>query len=108
MKIIGNIFANNYWLMKFAPLALALAAVVIFFCNLYVHIWNGAIIYLPLLFIGLYGNKLEKTVCSLLGGLLLINLICPYNIVLYFLFIALSLVAFFIGLFGFILNFGKQ
>ena len=38
--------------MKFAPLALALAlaAVVIFFCNLYAHIWNGAIIYLPLLF----------------------------------------------------------
>ena len=28
MKITGNIFANNYWLMKFAPLALALAAVV--------------------------------------------------------------------------------
>ena len=41
MKITGNIFANNYWLMKFAPLALALAAVVIFFFNLYVHIWNG-------------------------------------------------------------------
>jgi hypothetical protein len=108
MKITGNIFANNYWLMKFAPLALALAAVVIFFCNLYVHIWNGAIIYLPLLFMGLNGNKLEKTVCSLLGGLLLINLICPYCIVLYFLFMALSLVAFFTGLFGFILNLGKQ
>ena len=108
MKIIGNIFANNYWLMKFAPLALALAAVVIFFCNLYAHIWNGAIIYLPLLFIGLYGNKLVKTVCSLLGVLLLINLICPYCIVLYFLFMALSLVAFFTGLFGFILNLGKQ
>ena len=43
-------FSNNYGLMKFAPLALALAAVVIFFCNLYAHIWNGAIIYLPLLF----------------------------------------------------------
>jgi hypothetical protein len=27
MRITGNIFANNYWLMKFAPLALALAAV---------------------------------------------------------------------------------
>ncbi len=44
MKITGNIFTNNYWLMKFAPLALALAAVVIFFCNLYAHIWNGAIV----------------------------------------------------------------
>ena len=43
-------FTNNYWLMKFTPLALALAAVVIFFCNLYAHIWNGAIIYLPLFF----------------------------------------------------------
>ena len=108
MKITGNIFANNYWLMKFAPLALALAAVVIFFFNLYVHIWNGAIIYLPLLFLGLYGNKVVKTVCGLLGLLLLINLICPYCIVLYFLFMALSLVAFFTGLFGFILNWGKQ
>ena len=67
MKIIGNIFANNYWLMKFAPLALALAAVVIFFFNLYVHI-------------------------------------C---IVLYFLFMALSLAAFFIGLFGFIGGAGR-
>ena len=54
MKIL--FFTNNYWLMKFAPLALALAAVVIFFCNLYAHIWNGAIIYLPLLFLGLYGK----------------------------------------------------
>ena len=108
MKIIGNIFANNYWLMKFAPLALALAGVVIFFCNLYAHIWNGAIIYLPLLLLALYGNKLVKTVCGLLWGVLLINLICPYCIVLYFLFMALSLAAFFTGLFGFILNFGKQ
>ena len=33
-------FANNYRLMKFAPLALALAAVVIFFCILYAHIWS--------------------------------------------------------------------
>ena len=107
MKITGNIFANNYWLMKFAPLALVLAAVVIFFCNLYAHIWNGAIIYLPLLFLGLYGNLLVKTVCVLFGGLLLINLICPYSIVLYFLFMALSLAAFFIGLFGFIGGLGK-
>ena len=108
MKIIGNIFTNNYWLTKFAPLALALAAVVIFFFNLYVHIWNGAIIYLPLLFIGLYGISLVKSVCCLLLVLLLINLVFPYSIVLYFLFMALSLVAFFIGLFGFILNLGKQ
>lgn len=108
MKIIGNIFANNYWLMKFAPLALALAAVVIFFCNLYAHIWNGAIIYLPLLFLGLYGNSPVKTVCGLLLVLLLMNLVFPYSIVLYFLFMALSLVAFLIGLFSFILNFGKQ
>ena len=102
MKITGNIFANNYWLMKFAPLALALAAVVIFFFNLYVHIWNGAIIYLPLLLLALYGNKVVKTVCGLLLVLLLINLICPYSIVLYFLFMGLSLAAFFIGSFGFI------
>ena len=68
--------------MKFAPLALVLAAVVIFFFNLYVHIWNGAIIYLPLLFLGLYGNSPVKTVCGLLWVLLLINLICPYSIVL--------------------------
>ena len=108
MKITGNIFANNYWLMKFAPLALALAAVVIFFFNLYVHIWNGAIIYLPLLFLGLYGNSPVKTVCGLLLVLLLINLIYPYCIVLYFLFMALSLAAFFVGVCGFILNFGKQ
>ena len=108
MKITGNIFANNYWLMKFAPLALALAAVVIFFCNLYAHIWNGAIIYLPLLLLALYGDKFVKTVCGLLGVLLLINLIFPYSIVLYFLFMALSLVAFFTGLFGFILNLWKQ
>ena len=94
--------------MKFAPLALFLAAVVIFFFNLYVHIWNVAIIYLPLLFLGLYGNSPVKTVCGLLWVLLLINLICPYSIVLYFLFMALSLAAFFIGLFGFILNLGKQ
>ena len=107
MKITGNIFANNYWLMKFAPLALALAAVVIFFFNLYVHIWNGAIIYLPLLLLALYGNKLVKTVCVLFLGLLLINLICPYNIVLYFLFMALSLAAFFIGSFGFIGGLGR-
>ena len=107
MKNTGKIFANNYWLMKFAPLALALAAVVIFFFNLYVHIWNGAIIYLPLLFIGLYGISLVKTVCGLLLVLLLINLICPYNIVLYFLFMALSLAAFFIGAFGFIGGLGK-
>ena len=107
MKITGNIFANNYWLMKFAPLALALAAVVIFFFNLYVHIWNGAIIYLPLLLLALYGNKVVKTVCVLFGGLLLINLICPYSIVLYFLFMALSLAAFFIGAFGFIGGLGK-
>ena len=40
MKITGNIFANNYWLMKVAPLALALSAVVIFFCILYAHIWS--------------------------------------------------------------------
>ena len=108
MKITGNIFANNYWLMKFAPLALALAAVVIFFCNFYAHIWNGAIIYLPLLVLGLYGNSPVKTVCGLLLVLLLINLVFPYSIVLYFLFMALSLVAFFTGLFGFILNLGKQ
>ena len=108
MKITGNIFANNYWLMKFAPLALVLAAVVIFFCNLYAHIWNGAIIYLPLLVLGLYGNSPVKTVCGLLLVLLLINLFCPYSIVLYFLFMALSLAAFFTGLFGFILNLGKQ
>ena len=107
MKITGNIFANNYWLMKFAPLALALAAVVIFFFNLYAHIGNGAIIYLPLLFLGLYGNKVVKTVCGLLLVLLLINLICPYSIVLYFLFMALSLAAFFIGVFGFIGGLGK-
>ena len=75
MKNTGNIFANNYWLMKFAPLALFLAAVVIFFCNLYAHIWNGAIIYLPLLFLGLYGNSPVKTVCGLLLVLLLINLV---------------------------------
>ena len=79
-----------------------------FFFNLYVHIWNGAIIYLPLLFLGLYGSSPVKTVCGLLLVLLLINLICPYCIVLYFLFMALSLVAFFTGLFGFILNLGKQ
>ena len=108
MNTPGNIFANNYWLMKFAPLALALAAVVIFFCNLYANIWNGAIIYLPLLFIGLYGISLVKSVCCLLLVLLLINLVFPYSIVLYFLFMALSLVAFFTGLFGFILNLGKQ
>ena len=60
MKITGNIFANNYWLMKFAPLALALAAVVIFFCNLYVHIWNGAIIYLPQLFHSRTGTGLLR------------------------------------------------
>lgn len=107
MKIIGNIFANNYWLMKFAPLALALAAVVIFFFNLYAHIGNGAIIYLPLLFLGLYGNLLVKTVCGLLGLLLLINLVFPYSIVLYFLFMGLSLAAFFIGAFGFIGGLGK-
>ena len=107
MKITGNIFANNYWLMKFAPLALALAAVVIFFCNLYAHIGNGAIIYLPLLFLGLYGNSPVKTVCGLLLVLLLIKLICPYCIVLYFLFMALSLAAFFIGAFGFIGGLGK-
>ena len=107
MKITGNIFANNYWLMKFAPLALALAAVVIFFFNLYAHIGNGAIIYLPLLLLALYGNLLVKTVCGLLGVLLLINLICPYSIVLYFLFMALSLAAFFIGVFGFIGGLGK-
>ena len=107
MKIIGNIFANNYWLMKFAPLALALAAVVIFFFNLYGHIWDGVIIYLPLLFLGLYGNKVVKTVCGLLWVLLLINLICPYSIVLYFLFMGLSLAAFFIGAFGFIGGLGK-
>ena len=107
MKITGNIFANNYWLMKFAPLALALAAVVIFFCNLYVHIWNGAIIYLPLLFLGLYGNSPVKTVCGLLLVLLLINLVFPYSIVLYFSFMALSLVAFFTGLFGFIGGAGR-
>ena len=107
MKITGNIFANNYWLTKFAPLALALAAVVIFFFNLYAHIGNGAIIYLPLLFLGLYGNKVVKTVCGLLLVLLLINLICPYSIVLYFLFMALSLAAFFIGAFGFIGGLGK-
>ena len=107
MKITGNIFANNYWLMKFAPLALALAAVVIFFFNLYGHIWDGAIIYLPLLFLGLYGNSPVKTVCGLLLVLLLINLICPYCIVLYFLFMALSLVAFFTGLFGFIGGAGR-
>ena len=107
MKITGNIFTNNYWLMKFAPLALAFAGVVIFFCNLYAHIWNGAIIYLPLLFLGLYGNSPVKTVCGLLWGLLLINLISPYSIVLYFLFMALSLAAFFIGLFGFIGGAGR-
>ena len=100
-------FTNNYWLMKFAPLALALAAVVIFFCNLYAHIWNGTIIYLPLLFLGLYGNSPVKTVCGLLLVLLLINLICPYNIVLYFLFMGLSLAAFFIGAFGFIGGLGR-
>ena len=32
MKITGNIFTNNYWLLKVAPQALALPAVVIFFC----------------------------------------------------------------------------
>ena len=90
MKITGNIFANNYWLMKVAPLALALAAAVIFFCNLYAHIWNGAIVYLPLLFLGLYGNSPVKTVCGLLLVLLLINLICPYSIVLYFFQIAFT------------------
>ena len=93
--------------MKFAPLALALAAVVIFFCNLYAHIWNGAIIYLPLLFLGLYGNSPVKTVCGLLLVLLLINLICPYYIVLYFLFMGLSLAAFFVGVFGFIGGAGR-
>ena len=108
MKTTGNIFANNYWLMKVAPLALALAAAVIFFCNLYAHIWNGAIIYLPLLLLGLYGNSPVKTVCGLLLVMLLINLVFPYSIVLYFLFMALSLVAFFTGLFVFILNWGKQ
>ena len=107
MKITGNIFANNYWLMKFAPLALALAALVIFFFNLYAHIGNGAIIYLPLLLLALYGNKVVKTVCVLFGGLLLINLICPYSIVLYFLFMGLSLAAFFIGAFWFIGGLGK-
>ena len=70
MKITGNIFANNYWLMKFAPLALALAAAVIFFCTLCAHIWNGVIVYLPLLFLSLTGNKLVK----ILGGLFL-----PYH-----------------------------
>ena len=41
MKITGNIFTNNYWLLKVAPQALALPAVVIFFCILYAHIWRG-------------------------------------------------------------------
>ena len=94
--------------MKVVPLALSLAAVMIFFFNLYAHIWNGAIIYLPLLLLALYGSSLVKTVSVLLLGLLLINLIYPHSIVLYFLFMALSLAAFFVGLLGFILNLGKQ
>ena len=106
MKIISGIF-DNYFGMKFAPLALALAAVVIFFCNLYAHIWNGAIIYLPLLLLALYGNKVVKTVCVLFWGVLLINLICPYSIVLYFLFMGLSLAAFFVGVCGFIGGLGR-
>ena len=32
-------------MMKFAPLALALAELVIFLCNLYAHIWNAQITY---------------------------------------------------------------
>ena len=55
--------------MKFAPLALALAAVVIFFCNLYAHIWNGAIIYLPLLLAALGSDqKYESEIIKLLDA----------------------------------------
>ena len=106
MKILDNIW-GNWWMMKFAPLALALAAAIIFFCNLYAHIWNGAIVYLPLLFWSLTGNKLVKILGGLFFVLLLINLVCPYNIVLYFLFMALSLAAFFVGVFGFIGGLGR-
>ena len=98
MKILDNIW-GNWWMMKFAPLALALAAAIIFFCNLYAHIWNGAIVYLPLLFLSLTGNKLVKILGGLFFALLLINLVCSYNIVLYFLFMAVSVAIFFIGIF---------
>ena len=106
MKILDNIW-GNWWMMKFAPLALALAAAIIFFCNLYAHIWNGAIVYLPLLFLSLTGNKLVKILGGLFFALLLINLVCPYNIVLYFLFMAVSAVSFLIGIFSFIWSLGK-
>ena len=106
MKITGNIF-GNYWMMKFAPLALALAAAVIFFCTLCAHIWNGVIVYLPLLFLSLTGNKLVKILGGLFFVLLLINLVCPYNIVLYFLFMAVSAVSFLIGIFSFIWSLDK-
>ena len=100
MKVTGNIFCNSV-MMKFAPLALALAAGVIFFCNLYAHIWTGEIVYLPLLFLSLTGNKLVKILGGLFFALLLINLVCSYNIVLYFLFMAVSVAIFFIGIFSF-------
>ena len=106
MKITGNISGNRR-MMEFAPLALALAATVIFFCNLYAHIWNGAMFYFPLLYLALYGKRLVKVLSVLFFVLLFINLICPYSFMVYFLFMAVSAASFFIGILNFILGCGK-
>ena len=106
MKIISGIF-DNYFGMKFAPLALALAAVVIFFFSLLGHIGNAAVIYVPFLFLAICGNKLIKTLCVIFFILSLFEFIWPHEIITLFLFMAVSAAAFFIGIFSFIGSLGK-
>ena len=107
MKIINNIW-GNYWIMKIAPLALALAAGMIFFFGLFGHVGDAAVIYIPLLWLAVYGgNKLIKILCCIFFLLLLLEVIYPYEIITLVLFMAVSAAAFFIGIFSFIGSLGK-
>ena len=51
MKNTGNIFANNYGLMKFAPLLLMLTGIVTFIFSFFAFAFAGLFLCLPLLFV---------------------------------------------------------
>ena len=107
MKITGNIFANNYGLMKFAPLLLMLTGIVTFIFSFFAFAFAGLFLCLPLLFVSWNTPRFIRN-CLLILIALLYTILSTPGTIFYILLMAISVAVFSIGVLVFILNLVKQ
>ena len=108
MKNTGNIFANNYGLMKFAPLLLMLTGIVTFIFSFFAFAFAGLFLCLPLLFVSWNTPRSFIRNCQLILIALLYTILSTPGAIFYILLMAISVAVFSIGVLVFILNLVKQ